>query len=454
MSSNHWLYRFSPQEDNLILDLQRARQAQEDSEGELRIHRYYKEIQAEESVLFWQSGEGAGIYALGKWTSSPYLPLEGPQRQRQIGYQITHLFQKPLLKEQLLKDSVLKDLAILKRPQSHIFKLASTEYEALNALFESHGCYKLEPLPPKTGLNSDQIHQACLKQGLMIEKSWVRRYKMSLDTSPLTILKGLSGVGKTWLTHAYAQAINAEYLLLPVSPQWMSSEELLGYYHPLKQSYIETPLSQFIQAALAQYQQAIKQGSPPQPFHVVFDEMNLARVEHYFAPFLSALEVRRREGMGSIPLVASEPLLIPPNLYFIGTINEDESTHPLPLKVLDRAQLLPLPLSKVFLEAKLSNKPYAEALLSLWVLLENDLPFGLRVIDEIATYIDLAQAEGIPWPTALDEEIVQKILSKLNLNTNPRLLPRLQAHLEGYPLSQAQLNTHLKGLAHVSDFFS
>lgn len=93
--------------------------------------------------------------------------------------------------------------------------------------------------------------------------------------------------------------------------------------------------------------------------------MNLARIEHYFARFLSAMELGQR---GAIPQLELEPettLFLPQNLRFIGTVNVDETTHSFADKVFDRAQLIELPLESEQLAAYIAEKPFADVLMSI-----------------------------------------------------------------------------------------
>jgi len=147
-------------------------------------------------------------------------------------------------------------------------------------------------------------------------------------------------------------------LFLPVRPDWKDSKSLLGYYNPIMNRYESTPLFEFILKAIEDYKKNRENASP---YFVILDEMNLARVEYYFADFLSVLESGRddegftKEG---IKITYGEDnnlkeklrdkceidensktatLKLPPNLYFIGTVNIDETTFMFSPKVLDRA---------------------------------------------------------------------------------------------------------------------
>lgn len=129
--------------------------------------------------------------------------------------------------------------------------------------------------------------QAYLKeQGQYYSRHIVENYLTLLRTNDLIILAGDSGSGKTSLVQSFAQAVGGVAKIIPVKPNWTSSEDLLGYYNPLEKKYLATP---FLEALLEASQ------NPDTPYFICLDEMNLARVEYYFADFLSKLEERKQQ---------------------------------------------------------------------------------------------------------------------------------------------------------------
>ncbi len=258
-----------------------------------------------------------------------------------------------------------------------------------------------------------EICENVRSKGLRISESTLRRYHLALKSRKFVILSGISGTGKTWLTKAYAQAVEAEYLLAPVAPNWTTNEDLLGYLSPIDNKYHDTDFSTFLEKAEEEYQQAPSEKRTPRPYHLVLDEMNLARVEYYFAKFLSAMEVRMREGVAQIQLASEKQVLLPPNLYFIGTVNVDETSHSFADKVYDRAQLIELEAPRQDLYEYLGEVSYREMLMQIWDEVHAVAPFAFRVIDDIKTYVKEAEALNVSWEDALDEQLVQKILPKL-----------------------------------------
>ena len=135
--------------------------------------------------------------------------------------------------------------------------------------------------------------------------------------------------------------------VVPVRPDWLDSRGLLGYLNPLTNEYVKTPFLSLLLDARTEVARAKKEGRDPHPFFVVLDEMNLARVEHYFSDFLSALESdepiplhddeRVADGAAESGIPVPRQLRVPKNVFFTGTVNVDETTYMFSPKVLDRA---------------------------------------------------------------------------------------------------------------------
>jgi AAA domain (dynein-related subfamily) len=241
----------------------------------------------------------------------------------------------------------------------------------------------------------------------------IRRYHLSMSTRGFVILAGSSGTGKTWLAQAYAEAAGARAKLVAVDPSWSSNEDLLGYLSPLDGFYHHTPFSEFVQDAAREWDSATNHGTTAREFHVILDEMNLARVEHYFSRFLSAMELRARQGSAMLDLAPGHSVVLSPNLRFAGTVNVDETTYGFADKVYDRAQLIELPLRRADVAKHVEGRPYADIVLAVSDALHDLSPFGFRVLDEIDQYVHAAAELGTPWQVALDEELVQKVLPRL-----------------------------------------
>ena len=257
------------------------------------------------------------------------------------------------------------------------------------------------------------------------------------------------------------------YVVTAVRPDWTDNRGLLGYYNPLTGSYTSTPFLRLLLEAQHEVDRADREeGRNPAPFFAILDEMNLARVEHYFSDFLSALESGEPIELHDDPTVESgetsdalpipRRLQIPANVFFTGTVNVDETTYMFSPKVLDRAftiefndvdlaahgsdsgavgddvgslQLTQFPgfllsARKPSTEdwnefAQLLNGKLHAVLLDLHQLLENDARhFGFRVANEIARFVTLAaeQTNGGSESLydALDIAILEKVLPKFH----------------------------------------
>lgn len=195
-----------------------------------------------------------------------------------------------------------------------------------------------------------------------------------------------------------ANETGTNWLFIPVRPDWRDGKSLLGYFNPLTSAYVWTDFLRFLVRASQSYR--ARDGLA---WFVILDEMNLARVEYYFADLLSVLESGRTpEGWTREPLRLDYPadasgnpppreLPLPPNLYFIGTVNVDETTHAFSPKVLDRAFTIE------FVEADFATyppTPTAAAALTdreQWAVLRRftgDGSFQHIEKDRVVTYID------------------------------------------------------------------
>ncbi|MFP6119011.1 restriction endonuclease [Helicobacter pylori] len=194
----------------------------------------------------------------------------------------------------------------------------------------------------------------------------------STSLSPLSVLSGVSGTGKSELPKLYAHFGGLNFLSIAVQPTWDSPESLMGYFNAIENKFDATEfLRFFIQTTLSNDEEPydLKEAMNI----VLLDEMNLAHIELYFAEFLSKLEIKRsKETNISIKLGTGLTWELPlgDNLLFVGTMNEDESTKMLSDKVLDRAfclnferpktlkskQQKPLPSNDEYLKAETFNR--------------------------------------------------------------------------------------------------
>ena len=273
--------------------------------------------------------------------------------------------------------------------------------------------------------------------GLYYKPEMIRLFISALASTKLVILQGISGTGKTSLAYAWGKFLKHDSCVASVQPSWRDRTELFGYFNEFTKKFNETEVLR------AMY----KAGYTDDLYVTVLDEMNIARVEYYFAEMLSILEMPSRDEW-LIELVPSvwdtDPkmlqqgkLKIPGNMWYIGTINNDDSTFAVTDKVYDRA--MPIDINdkgQVFdpieTEAMNINDTYLESLFKKakenhpltdemtkkidemddYVIKHFRIAFGNRIVkqlkDFVATYVECGGREV----DGVDYYIARKILRK------------------------------------------
>ena len=292
------------------------------------------------------------------------------------------------------------------------------------------------------------------------------------DASPLVVLAGISGTGKSLLPSLYAQAFGMNFLSVAVQPRWDSPQDMFGFYNYMQNRYKATELSRMLwQYDIYNNESAANNFSEDGdlPMNIILlDEMNLARVEYYFSDMLSKLEIRRNitdrssaeermpaeieiEGGAIGDTTSARRLFVNSNVLFVGTMNEDETTQSLSDKVMDRANVLRFgkPASiNANMNISVFNEKYPKAEFNMqlkqwnrWCHSQNlnpsfrntldeivshlndemaniGRPFAYRVWRSIETYVSLypgvAAGDRGKFNAALSDQIEMKILPKLN----------------------------------------
>lgn len=221
-------------------------------------------------------------------------------------------------------------------------------------------------LPEKSESNRElvwlkNIHDQCTKYGFDFNPRIIKAFHTALKTSelsPVTVLAGVSGTGKSELPRLYSHFGGFYFEPLAVQPNWDSQESMLGFYNSIDNKFDAQPALKF----LAQSQRGWEEGAPEAGYPglqtamsmVLLDEMNLAHPELYFAEFLSKFELRRGKGEDSVPCLnvklgaGVDPYELPlgRNVLWAGTMNQDETTKSLSDKVLDRSIIIHFPRPK------------------------------------------------------------------------------------------------------------
>ena len=273
--------------------------------------------------------------------------------------------------------------------------------------------------------------------GLYYELELIKQVFASFGAVKMLILQGISGTGKTSLPYALGQFIDNPSLICAVQPSWRDRTELFGYYNDFTKKYTET---EFLKTMYeGHYQDDIR--------FVILDEMNIARVEYYFAEMLSILELPREEER-YIPVVSNaadgDPykmidgkVWIPSNVFYVGTINNDDSTFAVADKVYDRAIPIDLDdkadpfetpdtppmrvsfsyLESLYDEAKREHPVSEEMLAELsklddYLIKHFRLTFGNRILRQIKAFVPCYIACGGTELGGVDFMFAKKILRK------------------------------------------
>ena len=320
---------------------------------------------------------------------------------------------------------------------------------------------------PKEGEEEVQTEEQLAKiaafiraKGFVYDDNLLKNFYLSLKAKPFVLLAGTSGTGKTRLVRLFAEAIGAygsgRYKQIAVKPDWSDSTDLFGHVN-LDNKFVPGAIIEFIKKA--------SEDPDKLPYLLCLDEMNLARVEYYFSDFLSIMETRDWDeeeivtdnlvpkicysGDGDAENLYSS-LMIPENLYIVGTVNMDETTFPFSKKVLDRANTIEfsdvdfsLPdeisieeanavevnnyfLRSDYLKLRTDCTDHWEVVKNIndkisefnSVLEKSDTHFGYRMRDEIVFYMLYNEELGLlSEKEAFDNQIMQKILPRIQGST-------------------------------------
>lgn len=270
----------------------------------------------------------------------------------------------------------------------------------------------------------------------------IRAFVSGMSASQVIIIQGLSGAGKSVLPRMFAEFVGCDAPFTPVQSTWRDRGDLIGYYNDFTRRYRETRFLKDLYAA----------SYSDKPVLMILDEMNLSRIEYYFADFLSVMEFPPSErkiqvcepypGQKMPRLLQDGFLPIPDNVWFIGTANTDESTYTVTDKVYDRAiavdfseRSIPILTNrhpeKINLSAAYLRDLFREAL-SVPAFAMNtddtdkfrricdfttdtfDIHFGNRFMKQIMKFVPVYVAAGGTKEEALDLMFSERIRRKLD----------------------------------------
>lgn len=287
-------------------------------------------------------------------------------------------------------------------------------------------------------LVDDYRRFACSQMHLYYTEEIIRRFVAGMASSKLLILEGISGTGKTSLPYSFSRFLDNPATMISVQPSYRDRTELLGYFNEFSKRFNET---EFLRALY-------EAGYREEPSIIVLDEMNLARIEYYFAEMLSVLEMPSQDEwvLDLVPTAwPGDPkhlfdgkIRVPNSIWFVGTANNDDSTFTITDKVYDRAMPIELNeradafecdpqsscritsqhLEQMFAQAKRDypiSRETEEKLQKLDNYLQTrfKLAFGNRIIKQMHDFIPVYVACGGTELDGMDYIVARKVLKKL-----------------------------------------
>ncbi len=278
---------------------------------------------------------------------------------------------------------------------------------------------------------------AASQMSLYYSREVVRRFVAGLAASKLLILEGISGTGKTSLPYAFSRYLDNPATIVSVQPSFRDRTELIGYFNEFSKRFNET---EFLRALYeANYREDLSL--------IVLDEMNLARIEYYFAEMLSVMELPSKDEWvldlvptawpGDPDKLENGKIHVPDTVWFVGTANNDDSTFTITDKVYDRAipieindraeefdcELQPrcsvtcAHLEALFAAAR-DEHPISDATLTKMLKLNNylqtrfKLAFGNRIMKQMYDFIPVYVACGGTEIDGLDYIVARKVFKK------------------------------------------
>ncbi|MBR5163839.1 MAG: hypothetical protein IKW79_07425, partial [Schwartzia sp.] len=278
---------------------------------------------------------------------------------------------------------------------------------------------------------------ACSRMHLFYDHKTLRLFVAGMASTKLLILQGISGTGKTSLPYSLGKFLQMDTTIASVQPSWRDRTELFGYFNEFTKNFNETEVLRRIYSS----------GYNDEVNLILLDEMNIARVEYYFAEMLSILEMPNADEW-ELSIVPNEwstdpekldhgKLVISQNIWYIGTANNDDSTFAISDKVYDRAQPINLDAKGVAFEApdtppiKLSfshlNALFEDAFktypisqenlkkiqqLDLWVIEKLRVAFGNRILKQMGLFVPVYVACGGDELDGIDYVLATKIFRK------------------------------------------
>lgn len=349
-----------------------------------------------------------------------------------------------------LYDSVTQKDEIIARQDAQIKRLTAADptpadrekrMESLRASYLGEHAFNAVETEADESLDElawlDRIDANCKEYGFAIQRRLLHAFHTSIkisNRSPLTMLAGVSGTGKSELPRLYGAFGGFNFINVAVQSNWDSQESLLGFFNSIDNKFDAQPLLRFLFECTERYANNMA--------IVLLDEMNLSHVEYYFADFLSKLETRRSSSDENLPKIyvnlgaGVEPygLELKRNVLWCGTINPDETTKTLSDKVLDRGIVINFPRPRRFKDRSDSIMldefcrareitPMSRSLWESWI--ESRVPFEGKPLERLSEYRRLL-------------EKMNDHLSRVGRAIGHRVWQSIEHYAINYPLVRAE----------------
>lgn len=288
-------------------------------------------------------------------------------------------------------------------------------------------------------------------EGYSYDSKTIRLFIAGLNMSPLTILQGISGTGKTSLPREIAKAMvagsskyqgfesgmpNAPYRICAIQSGWRDRMDLMGYFNHFDKKYQETDFFRALyMASQPKYKNSL--------FLIILDEMNLSHPEHYFADFLSLLEQDEDDRYVNIDapseflpelITKNGRMKVPANVRFIGTANHDETTLGFAPKTCDRSNLMDIKRAR-----NTKIKQTNEKFIFTYEWIENQFKNAEeKYKQEIEIFVDF-----------ISKPEVEDVFAKIGVGIGKRLESQAKKFISAYIASEPE--SRKKGLAEAVD---
>ena len=353
------------------------------------------------------------------------------EKEKILAMKVSQLGLKPgESTEEDVKENVQEDSNV--NPDIRFSKLALIDEEFANYKNKDYG--NSFSLPE---LCENFRNFAASKLGLYYKIEMMRIFVAALASTKLVILQGISGTGKTSLAYAWGKFMKHDSCIASVQPSWRDRTDMFGYFNEFTKKFNETEMLKEMYHA----------GYCDEIFTVILDEMNLSRVEYYFAEMLSILEMPNRDEW-VIELVPNSwktdpkhikggKIRVPANMWYIGTINNDDSTFAVTDKVYDRAMPIDIndkgtPFEPIdtpaqdinfsyldgLFKSAIQDNPISQETLDKIELMDNyviqhfRIAFGNRIVSHMKKFVPVYVACGGDEIAGVDYFIAKKILRK------------------------------------------